>query len=188
MNSAEPDNFVVAIAHKSAELQRPLKACALLLMLHPFHATENAPRSAMTVMSDTIHPDSPHVLVVDDDADTREMVEMVLRQSGFRVSSAMTVTDALEQTRELKPDIITTDLGQRGGTLDGCELTTRLKASPDTQTIPVIAVTGWTRGFDRDRALMAGCDAVLSKPCSPDVLIAEICRLLNARKSDFPPA
>jgi len=60
-------------------------------------------------------------------------------------------------------------------------LTRNLKASAETRAIPVIAVTGWVKTDDLERALRAGCDSVLPKPCRPDELLAEIDRLLPAR-------
>jgi len=95
-----------------------------------------------------------------------------------------TITDALEQTRILKPDIITTDL--HGGPRECCQLTETLKASVETRSIPVIAVTAWVKADDLERALHPRCDSVLPKPCRVDELLAEIHRLLPALHSLSP--
>jgi CheY-like chemotaxis protein len=136
----------------------------------------------MMPMSFTIGPTTPmHVLIVEDDADTRDMYQELLTQSGFRVTLASNGAEALAQARTLQPDIITTDLGRDGALFDGCELAAQLKRSPETEAIPVIAVTGWAGEVDRNKALQAGYDAVLPKPCQPAELVAAICRLLQAR-------
>jgi two-component system, cell cycle response regulator DivK len=129
--------------------------------------------------SDTNRQAVPHVLVVDHDVDTREMYAFTLARAGFRVSIAATVADALARTRLLKPDLVTADL--QGGPRDCCQLTEALKASTETRSIPVIAVTGWANVDDRELALHAGCDSVLLKPCRVKELLAEIHRLLPAR-------
>ena len=122
------------------------------------------------------------VLIVEDDDHTREMYAEWLIFSGFRVAEAKNGPDAIEKARELRPDVITTDIGLKGE-MDGCQLTESLKSYADTNTIPVIAVTAWAMGGHLERARTAGCDAVLVKPCLPEVLLAEIQRLLGPRAS-----
>lgn len=120
----------------------------------------------------------PLVLVVEDHADTREMYAEWLIHKGFRVAQSSYADDAMKKVRKLRPDIITTDVGLHGGK-DGCQLCADLKADADTKDIPVIAVTAWAMGGHIERARKAGCDAVLPKPCSPDLLLNEIQRLLK---------
>ena len=120
------------------------------------------------------------VLVVEDDEQTREMYAEWLTFSGFRVAEARNGTEAIEKARALRPDVITTDIGLRGG-IDGCQLTERLKSYVRTTKIPVIAVTAWAMGGHLERARQAGCDAVLVKPCLPETLLAEIQRVLKVR-------
>jgi CheY-like chemotaxis protein len=98
--------------------------------------------------------------------------------SGFRVAEAATVAEAIKKTHLLRPHIITTDIGLAGEG-DGCDLCIRLKADARTKEIPVIAVTAWAMGGHVERAHRAGCDSVLTKPCSPEKLLAEIHRLLS---------
>jgi two-component system cell cycle response regulator DivK len=122
---------------------------------------------------------SPLVLIVEDDCDTRELYAEWLRYSGFRVAEAVRAEEAMAKAYELVPDLITADMGLRSSDIDGCQLCERLKADARTKAIPVIAVTAWAIASNIGRAHRAGCDSVLIKPCLPDVLLAEIQRLLK---------
>ena len=121
---------------------------------------------------------TPLVLLVEDHEQTREMYAEFLAFSGFRVVEAESVDDAMEKALRLQPQIVVTDLGLGNGG-DGCILCQRLKAEKSTRGIPVIAVTAWTMGGHTERAQVAGCDAILIKPCLPEELLAEIQRLLK---------
>ena len=125
---------------------------------------------------------SPSVLLVEDDSDGRRMYAQWLRQAGFIVDQAHNGLQALERAFASVPDIVVTDLNIPG--IDGYELTRRLKHDPRTARIPIIAVTGYA-AFQADpgRAVRAGCDAVLEKPCSPDDLEAAIRKLINGGRS-----
>jgi CheY-like chemotaxis protein len=126
----------------------------------------------------TASPLAQLVLVVENHDDTRAMYTQWLAFSGFRVAQASSGPEALEKVRTLRPDIITTDIGLTGG-IDGCQLTETLKSYAHTHRIPIIAVTAWAMGGQVERARRAGCDAVLTKPCLPETLVAEIQRLLR---------
>ena len=119
------------------------------------------------------------MLIVEGDSDTREMYAEWLIFSGFRVAEARDAIEAIEKARDLRPDVIATDISLEGD-MDGCQLAESLKSYPHTNKIPVIAVTGWAMGGHVERAHKAGCDAVLVKPCLPETLLAEIHRLLKA--------
>ena len=118
------------------------------------------------------------VLVVEDDAYTREMYAKWLAFSGFRVEEATAAEDAIEKARRLRPDLITTEI-QLEGADKGLQLCAELKKSAQTKGIPIIAVTGWEMGECVEKARRAGCDLVLVKPCLPETLLAEIQRLLK---------
>jgi CheY-like chemotaxis protein len=124
----------------------------------------------------------PSVLLVEDDSDGRRMYAQWLRQAGFLVDQAHNGLQALERAFEFVPDIVVTDLNIPG--IDGFELTRRLKQDPRTARIPVVAVTGYA-AFQADpgRAVRAGCDKVLEKPCSPDDLEAAIRALIEAQRT-----
>lgn len=115
------------------------------------------------------------VLLVDDDADTRAMYAMALELSEFEVLEASDGAAALALASESLPDVVVTDLTGPG--LDGFELVSWLQADPRTARIQAIVVTGWADQATRARTLKAGA-AFLSKPCLPDVLVAEVFRAL----------
>jgi len=123
----------------------------------------------------------PSVLLVEDDHAGRRLYAEWLTQAGFSVDQAHNGLQALERAFESVPDIVVTDLNIPG--IDGFELTRRLKDDPRTRTVPVVAVTGYA-AFQADpgRAIRAGCDAVLEKPCSPEDLETAIQTLINGRR------
>ena len=121
----------------------------------------------------------PLALLVDSDADTREMYGEWLRFSGFRIVEARTAWEALEMVREQGPHVIAAGMALPG--IDGCTLVSRLKADERTRRIPVIAITSYNDPVHLRRAWRAGCDAVFTKPCSPARLLAEMHLLLDPR-------
>jgi len=115
---------------------------------------------------------APLVLLVDDYQDAREMYAEFLRTSGYRVVEAADGAEALEQAAALVPDLILMDFALP--VIDGREATRRLKADPATAGIKVAILSGMPPEVVRG----AGADACVTKPCAPDVLLAEIKRLL----------
>jgi two-component system cell cycle response regulator DivK len=122
-------------------------------------------------------PERPLVLLVEDDREGRLLFAEWLQQAGFRVEQAHNGLQALERAFDLRPDAILTDLNIPG--IDGYELTRRLKTDPRTESIPILAVTGY-EPFARDpsRADRAGCDAILPKPCQAEDLEKTLTRLI----------
>lgn len=121
--------------------------------------------------------EQPLVLVVEDYQDAREMYAAYLQFSGFAVAEAANGVEAIDKTRDLLPDIVLMDLALPR--MDGWEATRRLKADPKTKHIPVVALTGHALAGHAEGAREAGCDAFVTKPCLPDVLVAEIKRVLE---------
>jgi CheY-like chemotaxis protein len=121
----------------------------------------------------------PHILLVDDFTDNREMYAEFLIYSGLRVSEAIDGHEALRKANTLLPDLIVMDLSLPG--LDGWEATRRLKADPRTRSIPVVALTGHALEGHAQSALEAGCDGFIIKPCEPGALLEEIKKLLRER-------
>ena len=119
----------------------------------------------------------PHVLLVEDDRDTREMYSEYLSYSGLTVTQAATGRNALEQVRAHPPDIVVTDIAMPE--MDGLELSRRLRADPPTRDLPIIAVSGQAT----ERAREAGADVVLDKPCEPDTLLNVIEGVLKGPRS-----
>ena len=127
----------------------------------------------------------PLVLVVEDDLDTRLFYTAALTGSGFRVEQAHNGHQALEKAFTTAPALILTDIAVPG--MDGIELCQRLRADERTAEVPVLAITGYGDRRYPDRALQAGADHVLIKPCDPDLLVRET-RLLIDRRARAEPS
>ncbi|MBN1204434.1 MAG: response regulator [Myxococcaceae bacterium] len=125
--------------------------------------------------------DKPLVLVVDDYQDAREMYAEYLEFSGFRVAQAQNGAEALEKAFALLPDVILMDLSLP--IIDGWEATRRLKSDERTRAIPVVALTGHAMAGQATGDQQVSCDAFVIKPCLPDALVAEVRRVLAARKA-----
>jgi len=121
-------------------------------------------------------PVAKHILIVDDYADALDIWAIYLQSMGYRVSTAADGLTAVAKAGELLPDLIVLDLELPG--LTGFEAATRLRANPETATIPLIAATGYSHARQLDQARQSGFDAVVVKPCDPDLLVQEIERLL----------
>ncbi len=110
------------------------------------------------------------VVLVEDFSDTRELLTSVLAHAGHRVQAAADGLAALEAIRTLRPHVALVDIGLPG--IDGYEVARRVRAEPGGRSIRLIAVTGYGRADDRQRALAAGFDEHLVKPLDPDVVLA----------------
>ena len=125
------------------------------------------------------------VLVVDDEADTRELLIAVLEHHGASVMAAACVSEALAALDQRAPHVIVSDIGMPEA--DGYELMRRLRALEDAQrrSTPAVALTGFARPEDGARASEAGFDAHMAKPVDPVALIRVIERVAVERRS--PP-
>lgn len=122
-------------------------------------------------------PAGKHILIVDDYADALDIWAIYLQSLGYRVSTATDGLSAATKAEDLRPDLIVLDLELPG--LTGFEVAKRLRANPETADIPLIAATGYSHARQLDMARQVGFDAVVVKPCDPDLLIQEIERLLS---------
>ena len=119
----------------------------------------------------------PLVLLVEDFDDAREMYADYLEFNGLRVASAADAVRGLQLADELQPSIILMDAALPG--LSGWDAIAELKANPRTRHIPVIMLTGHVLGDARERAMAAGADGFLGKPCLPDELTRHIHQVLR---------
>jgi two-component system, cell cycle response regulator DivK len=117
-----------------------------------------------------------HILIVDDYADALDIWARYLRALGYRVSTAADGAEAIAQAERLLPDLIVLDLELPR--VSGFDVARRLRNNPETQFIPLIAATGYSRVQQLDRARQAGFGHIVIKPCDPDNLVEEIERLL----------
>jgi CheY-like chemotaxis protein len=114
----------------------------------------------------------PLVLVVDDFEDNRAMYVEYLQFQGFRVVEAVNGAQAVVRTQEMLPSVIVMDLSLP--VMDGWEATRRIKADARTKHIRVIALTGHAEPAHAKKALDAGCDDFVAKPCLPENLLAKV--------------
>jgi PAS domain S-box-containing protein len=116
------------------------------------------------------------VLVVEDDADGRELTRVVLAGCGADVRDAESANEAIRVLNEWRPDVIVTDIGMPEQ--DGVALRRRLVAE-GLEEVPTIALTGYAGADDRQRLLAAGFVAHLAKPIDADALTGAIAEALR---------
>jgi len=117
------------------------------------------------------------VLVVDDDADARELLQVSLRQYGAEVEAAVSVEDALARLARETPDVLVSDIEMPDAT--GYELIRQLRHSdrPELRRLPAVALTAYARTEDRVKALIAGFQTHVPKPVEPAELVTVIASL-----------
>lgn len=119
------------------------------------------------------------ILVVDDDADTREFQAFLLEQNGARVTTASCGLEALQAMDRAVPDVVVSDVGM--AQMDGYMLMQqiRLRSPEYGGKVPAIALTAYARDFDQQQALQAGFQAHISKPIDAEKLVKAIVNLLQ---------
>ena len=124
------------------------------------------------------------ILVVDDDADTREFVAFLLEQYGARVRAVGSASEALTALTQALPDVLLSDIGMPD--VDGYMLMQQVRTLPPEQggQIPAIALTAYAGEINHQQAITAGFQSHLSKPVEPAKLVDEITSLAKlSRKS-----
>lgn len=119
----------------------------------------------------------PKVLVVEDNEMNRDMLTRRLQRRGYEVIVSTDGEDGVQKARSESPDIILMDMDLP--ILDGWAATQKLKADPETQPIPVIALTAHAMAGDREKALESGCDDYDTKPVEFSRLITKMEVLLG---------
>lgn len=119
----------------------------------------------------------PFILIVEDNPDEQYLYARHFLSRGFRVQTADDGEAAISRVIEFKPDVVLMDLSLPR--LDGWEATRRLKKESRTAHIPVVACTGHVFGASVERALEAGCDAYVVKPCLPEDLFKVVHDVLS---------
>jgi two-component system cell cycle response regulator DivK len=125
-------------------------------------------------------PPAALILLVQADADNREMYAEFLRFQGLLPVGVATARDGL--TVAADADVIVTGL-RLPEDMDGIAFIARLKGDDRTRQIPIIVLTACALRSDRERAERAGCDVFKPKPCLPDDLLREVRRLLAASEA-----
>lgn len=119
------------------------------------------------------------VLVVDDDADARELLRSILAQSGASVRTAGSAAEAIQQFEARLPDVLVSDIGMPGK--DGYDLIRQIRAlsTESGGHVPALALTAFARSDDRRRAIGAGFHMHLAKPVEPAELVTVVSSLAH---------
>jgi two-component system, cell cycle response regulator DivK len=120
----------------------------------------------------------PLILLVDDFDDAREIYSTYLDFKGYRVVCAADGQAALDAARAERPALILLDLRMPG--LTGTSVMHTLRADPAFSMVPIVALTAHALDDERDAALRAGFDGVVSKPCLPDELLRAVEQVLSS--------
>jgi CheY-like chemotaxis protein len=131
----------------------------------------------MNPIAISAYPCPIRILVADADPDTRSLYADLLMMAGCEVIEAFDGRDALVKAFSQSPALVITET--RLPMLDGYGLCDVLRNDAATRSIPILVVTSETRLQMLERARMAGVDAILHKPVTPDMLVDEIRRLLE---------
>jgi two-component system, cell cycle response regulator DivK len=123
---------------------------------------------------------SATILYVEDNPDNRLLIRRVLMSEGYAVVEAANAKDALEKIKEAAPNLILMDINMPD--MDGYTLTARLRAIPELNNVPIIALTANVMKGDRERSLEAGCDGYLQKPVDIDTLTSQVEKYLTLKR------
>src|SRR5438094_3218684 len=158
----------------------------------PLHEAERAavdaasPRAAPVKPELAVAPssalDGVRVLIVDDQADTREVLSVLLAGAGAEVRTSASAAEALATLARWQPDVLLADIAMPGE--DGYALLSAVRSLAPTRggEIPALALTAYAHPQDRERALAAGFHDYIAKPFEPPALVAAIAKLARTRR------
>jgi CheY-like chemotaxis protein len=136
------------------------------LQNHPTQSSDLAPDN------EVLHAEPRErrsALVVDDVADVTEMLAVVLSHAGYSVVTAASAPAALKAARERQFDVIISDIGMPE--MNGYQLAREMRQMPGYETVPMVAVTGYSMFDDKERSTNAGFNAHMTKPIDPRALL-----------------
>jgi len=117
------------------------------------------------------------ILVVDDDANMVDLLNVTLQEAGYAVVAAADGLTALKKARSVMPDLILLDLVLPE--MDGFSVCETLRRERPTAQIPIVMLTGLTSTLNRYAGIGSGANAYLTKPITPDEIIASIKSLIG---------
>jgi CheY-like chemotaxis protein len=123
----------------------------------------------------------PRILLVEDNEMNRDMLSRRLARKNYEVLVAVDGEEGVAMAGSEAPDLILMDMSLP--VVDGWEATRRLKASPETEAIPIIALTAHAMAGDREKAIEAGCDDYDTKPIELPRLLAKMEALMGEKKA-----
>ncbi len=121
------------------------------------------------------------VLIVEDEADIRDLLAFHLEREGYQVSKSRTGPDALRQVRTSPPDLVLLDLMLPE--VDGLEVCRRLRQDPRTASLPIVMLTAKSEEVDRILGLELGADDYIVKPFSPKEVVARVRAVLRRSRA-----
>jgi CheY-like chemotaxis protein len=119
-----------------------------------------------------------HILVVEDEYDSIQMISIILRHHGAEVHIARNGRECLEALEKLRPTLIIMDLALPE--MDGWETLEKIRANIQTSQIPVVAITAYHSVNVAEDAYEAGFDAYFSKPLDTGTIVESLADLLKA--------
>lgn len=135
----------------------------------------------LTIQSEKVRPPSQgegvHLMIVEDDPDTLEMLRATMEARGFRVTSCKSAAETLAAAAQTRVDLIISDIGMPE--MDGFGMIKKLRELSGYQEIPAIALSGYASQKDAKSALAAGFNAHVSKPVDPAELVIVVNGLLG---------
>ncbi|TMA43826.1 MAG: response regulator, partial [Deltaproteobacteria bacterium] len=166
--------FVVSLP-LAARPEEPLPAFAEAV------PAEDAPRAEPQCLLDGIR-----VLVVEDEVDARDALSVIMSQAGATVTAVGTARDALSKLTAWRPDVLVCDIGLPAE--DGYALIGKVRALGVDRggSVPAVALTAYAQASDRARALAAGFQAHVAKPCEPDQLLRVLARSVRRPREADP--
>jgi CheY-like chemotaxis protein len=130
-------------------------------------STAPAPMPADLIERDLLRGAS--IVVVDDDRDTRELLQSVLTTAGADVRAAGSADEAVALVRHVMPDAIVSDIGMPGR--DGYSLVHELRSTPGLMPLVAVALSAYAAPRDREQSVVAGFQEHLAKPIDPVILV-----------------
>jgi CheY-like chemotaxis protein len=125
----------------------------------------------------------PTVLIVDDNDDAREVLAMILDGSGYRTAQASNGAEAVQLARQIRPDVIVTDVYMPE--LDGVRASETIRREPGLADVPIIAQTAKPSSA---RARSALFFEILTKPCDPEAILDSLQRAISGPPSAATPS
>nr|RNJ68704.1 MAG: hybrid sensor histidine kinase/response regulator [Leptolyngbya sp. IPPAS B-1204] len=163
-------------ADSAGEGQGATFTVRLPLMPHQLAAGSN-----INAAEPSLNLQGTRILVVDDDANTREFLAVLLELHGANVIATATASEALTTLTQFQPDILLSDIGMPD--VDGYMLVRQIRTLPPEQggTIPAIALTAYAGEIDYQQAMAAGFQQHIPKPLEPTKLVEAIAHLVRPK-------
>ena len=139
----------------------------------------DATRARSVVAPTDVHLGGLRIVIVDDEADARQLVHQLLADRGAEVHAAASAGEGLALVAALGPDLLLSDIGMPE--FDGFDFIAQVRKLADRRAsaIPAIALTAFARDEDRQQTLSAGYQLHLAKPVEPHELLAAVVRLVG---------